>query len=325
LFLCCERWFWHCDDDPGRDVRDAHRRIGRVDVLPARARRAIGVDAQVALVDLDIDIVVDHRIDPDAGEAGVAARGAVIGADADEAVDAAFGLGIAIGVLALDSIVADLMPACSPEWKSISSTFIAVALGPARVHALEHAGPVLALGAAGAGIDLDIGVVGVGLAGEQRLDLVLLGALGELGERGGALVAISSSPSASAISISSTVSAARSRSRAVAPIASSRRRRSRITSCAALGSFHSVGSSTRALSSSSRRSARSQSRKRRSSASAALICRHGPALRRAWSELRKRSLRPTPSQRGVPAFETPGKVDDRCRRCGTGPAATRDI
>ena len=58
----------------------------------------------------------------------------------------------------------------------------AVALAPARVHALQHLGPVLALGAAGAGIDLDIGVVGIGLAGEQGGDLVLLGALGEIGE-----------------------------------------------------------------------------------------------------------------------------------------------
>ena len=33
---------------------------------------------------------------------------------------------------------------------------------------MQHAGPVLALGAAGAGMDLEIAVVGVGLAGEQR-------------------------------------------------------------------------------------------------------------------------------------------------------------
>ena len=65
---------------------------------------------------------------------------------------------------------------------------VAVALGPARVHALEHLGPVLALGAAGAGIDLDIGVVGVGLAGEQGGDLVALGALGELGQSGDGVV-----------------------------------------------------------------------------------------------------------------------------------------
>ncbi len=60
----------------------------------------------------------------------------------------------------------------------------AVALGPALVHALEHLRPVLALGAAGAGIDLDIGVVAVGLAGEQRLDLVGLGARGEFAQAG---------------------------------------------------------------------------------------------------------------------------------------------
>src|SRR3546814_2020026 len=58
--------------------------------------------SDVCSSDLDLDIVVDHGIDPDAGEAGVAARGAVIRADADEAVDAAFGLGVAIRILALE-------------------------------------------------------------------------------------------------------------------------------------------------------------------------------------------------------------------------------
>ena len=48
---------------------------------------------------------------------------------------------------------------------------VAVRLGPARVHAQQHLGPVLGLGAAGAGVDLDEAVVGVGLAGEQALEL----------------------------------------------------------------------------------------------------------------------------------------------------------
>ena len=64
----------------------------------------------------------------------------------------------------------------------------AVALAPAGVHPLQHLGPVLALGAARAGVDLDIGVVGVGFAGEQRRDLVALGALGQLGEARARLV-----------------------------------------------------------------------------------------------------------------------------------------
>ena len=47
----------------------------------------------------------------------------------------------------------------------------AVLLGPARVHAQQHLRPVLALGAAGAGMDFEIGIELVGLARQQRLQL----------------------------------------------------------------------------------------------------------------------------------------------------------
>jgi hypothetical protein len=57
-----------------------------------------------------------------------------------------------------------------------------MALAPAAIHAQEHLGPVLAFGAAGAGIDFDIGVIGVGLAREERSYLVAVSSLGELGE-----------------------------------------------------------------------------------------------------------------------------------------------
>src|SRR6476659_9214632 len=60
---------------------------------------------------------------------------------------------------------------------------VVVAFGPANIHALEHQRPVLALGAAGAGMDLDIGVVGVGLAREQGPDLAAVRLLPQLGER----------------------------------------------------------------------------------------------------------------------------------------------
>ena len=48
---------------------------------------------------------------------------------------------------------------------------VAMRFRPAHIHAHEHAGPVLALGAAGAGVDFEIAVVGVGLAGKQRFEL----------------------------------------------------------------------------------------------------------------------------------------------------------
>ncbi len=47
----------------------------------------------------------------------------------------------------------------------------AVLLGPARIHAQQHLGPVLALGAAGAGVHLEIGIEAVGLARQQRFQL----------------------------------------------------------------------------------------------------------------------------------------------------------
>ena len=43
------------DDDAGREVRQAHGGVGLVDVLAAGAARAVGVDAQVLVVDLDLD------------------------------------------------------------------------------------------------------------------------------------------------------------------------------------------------------------------------------------------------------------------------------
>jgi hypothetical protein len=46
-------------------------------------------------------------------------------------------------------------------------------LGPARIHAGQDLSPILRLGAAGTGVDLDVAVVGVGLAGEQAFQLAL--------------------------------------------------------------------------------------------------------------------------------------------------------
>jgi len=56
------------DDDSGRDVGDANRGIGDVDVLAARAARPIGVDPQVLLLDIDLDIVGKLGLDVDRRE-----------------------------------------------------------------------------------------------------------------------------------------------------------------------------------------------------------------------------------------------------------------
>ena len=124
--------------------------------------------------DLDIDRVVDDRIDPHACEGGVAARVAVIGRDAHQAMHAGFGLQPAIGVVALDQhgrrLDARLFAVVDFQHLDLEAS----AFGPARVHAKQHRGPVLAFGAACAGVDFEIGIVAVGFARKHRLDLARL-------------------------------------------------------------------------------------------------------------------------------------------------------
>ena len=143
------------DDDVGRQVRDAHRRVGLVDVLAAGAGGAKGVDAQVGRIDLDLDRLVDFRIDEHAGERRVAARVRIERALAHQPVHAGFGAQIAVGVVAgdLDRRALDAGHFACGFFEHLGA--IAFALAIAQVHALEHRRPVLRLGAAGARLDVD--------------------------------------------------------------------------------------------------------------------------------------------------------------------------
>ena len=85
---------------PVGQVRDAHRRVGHVDVLAAGAARAVGVDAQILLVDLDLDVFRQLRPDEDRGERGVPARRLVERRDAHQPVHAGLGEQHAVGVFA---------------------------------------------------------------------------------------------------------------------------------------------------------------------------------------------------------------------------------
>jgi hypothetical protein len=158
-------------------VGDPHRRVGGVHVLPARARGPVGVDADIGRVHLDLDIVVDHRIDPDRGKRGVPPRGAVIGRDPHQTVHARFRLQPAIGVVARDLVGRRLDPRLFARAFGLQLDLVAVLLGPADIHARQHRRPVAAFGAARARVDLEEGVVAVGLAVQQRLELLLAAAL----------------------------------------------------------------------------------------------------------------------------------------------------
>ena len=88
-----------CDDQPGRKVRDSHRRVGGVDALPAGAAGAVDVHAQVLLLDLDVDVLDLGKHRHGRGRGVDAARGLGRG-HALHAMDATLELHLAVDALA---------------------------------------------------------------------------------------------------------------------------------------------------------------------------------------------------------------------------------
>ena len=94
--------------------------------------------------------------------------------DAHQAVHAALGGEQPVGVLAVDG-EGDALDAGLVAFAGFVQLDVeAPALRPAQVHAQEHLGPVLALGAAGSRVDAHDGVAGVELPGEEALLLQTL-------------------------------------------------------------------------------------------------------------------------------------------------------
>src|SRR5690606_8114105 len=158
----------------GRHVGDTHRRVGGVDVLTTGARGAVGVDAQVGRVDLDFDLVVDLGGHEHRRERGVATGAGIERALAHQTVHADLGAQPAEGILALD-MHGGALDAGDFTFGQLDDLGTEAALvGPAQVHAQKDVGPVLGFGATGAGLDVQVAVVGVHLAAEHAAEFQLL-------------------------------------------------------------------------------------------------------------------------------------------------------
>ncbi|OQA25969.1 MAG: hypothetical protein BWY59_01557 [Verrucomicrobia bacterium ADurb.Bin345] len=154
-------------------VRQADRGIRLVHVLSARAARAIGVHAQVALVDLDLDIVVHFRDDIEGHERGVAPLVRVERADAHQAMDAAFRAQVAVGVRTADE-QRDVLDARFLAGEVVHHAhLVAVTLAVSPVHAEQHVRPVAGFRAARPGVQAEIRVAGIEASVQQRLDFEL--------------------------------------------------------------------------------------------------------------------------------------------------------
>src|SRR5581483_5211016 len=130
--------------------------------------RTVGVDLQIALVDLDGGVVGKERRDDHRGERGVPAVRRVERRQAHEPVLAALGLEDAVGVLAGDAERRRLEPRLLARARLVELDAEAAVRGPALVHPQHHLGPVLGVGAARPGLERHDCVAGVVLAVEQR-------------------------------------------------------------------------------------------------------------------------------------------------------------
>ena len=146
-------------------------------MLAAGAARAVRVDAEVALVDLDLVALGEERRDDDLREAVWRRCAESNGERRTSRWTPRSALKSPYAFSPRTVNVADLSPASSPGLASIDLGLEAAVGRPAEVHAEEHLGPVLRVGAARPGRDRDDRVAGVVLAVEERL-LLQAGELG---------------------------------------------------------------------------------------------------------------------------------------------------
>ena len=158
------------DDQPGRNVRDAHGGLDLVHVLAALAAGTERVHLEFSRRNHDVGIaLLDFRNRVHAGETRVPAFVGVERRDAHQPVHAAFGLGKAVGVFALKQH-GDALEARAFAGQRVGDLDLPAArFGPALIHARQHFRPVLRLGAAGAGVDAEDAILPVVRAAQENL------------------------------------------------------------------------------------------------------------------------------------------------------------
>src|ERR1035438_8752262 len=163
-----------------RDVGHAHGGFGTVHVLAAGAAGSEHIHAQILRLDVDVDIVFDLGIGKNRRKGGVPARVCIEGRNSHQPVHADFGLQQAVRVFAVDLNRGGFYTGAFAFQPIGNYSLEAVPLSPAQIHAQQHLGPILALGAARAGMDDQNGIFRVVPAGQQHAGFENLQTLGEL-------------------------------------------------------------------------------------------------------------------------------------------------
>ncbi len=150
-------------------MRDTHGAVRLVDVLSARSAAAIGIYLELFGINLDFVIVLNFGHYFDGRKRRMTSRVGVERRYAHQSVHALLRLEVSVRVVSvnLDSDALDTRLVARKIVEHLH--LIALALGIAAVHAIEHARPVLRFGAARACVQCDNGIIGVVLALKQCL------------------------------------------------------------------------------------------------------------------------------------------------------------
>ena len=140
-------------------------------MLATGAGGTVDLHFDIRRVDLDFNVVIQLGHHFQAGKAGLPTGVGVKGADAHQTVYTVLTLEHAIGIGALDHHGSGLDAGLVAVQHIQHFHGVAVGLGPAGVHTVEHFGPVLGLGTTGAGVEGQNGVVVIVFSVEHRHEL----------------------------------------------------------------------------------------------------------------------------------------------------------
>src|SRR5690606_30891600 len=90
------------DNNIGGDMRNADSAISGIDMLSACTGRTESIHPQIFFLDVNSDAVINYRINPDTGKAGLALACRIKRRDTHQAVHATFRLRPAIGIMPTD-------------------------------------------------------------------------------------------------------------------------------------------------------------------------------------------------------------------------------
>ncbi|MDQ5988576.1 MAG: hypothetical protein CSYNP_04336 [Syntrophus sp. SKADARSKE-3] len=161
------------DDDARGQMGDPDGRVGLVDVLAAGAGGTVRIYSEIVFVDIDRDLVVDFRVGEDRGEGRMPPAAGVEGRYPDQPVDARFGFGEAVGIVALDGQGDALDSRLVAGLKVNNIRLVALLLSPPEIHAQKHFGPVLGLRAACPGVGGHDGVQGILFRAEHKAQFLV--------------------------------------------------------------------------------------------------------------------------------------------------------